>query len=61
MDDFKHALGDQVGLNGSAEEGEVIAIALHREGSVRQYLVRYLAGDGLLTEAWWSESALRAA
>jgi len=54
---FAFALGEQVGLVGSDEHGTVIAQAEYAE-SARNYLIRYRAGDGRLTESWWSETAI---
>ncbi|MGX9980301.1 hypothetical protein [Methylobacterium fujisawaense] len=56
---FAFALGEPVSLVGSDECGTVIARAEYRE-SCRNYLVRYRAADGRLTEAWWSEAAITA-
>lgn len=57
---FAFALGEPVGLVGTDERGTVIARAEYSESS-RNYLVRYRAADGRLTEAWWSEAAIAAA
>lgn len=54
---FAFALGEQVRLVGSDEHGTVIARAEYAE-SARNYLIRYRAGDGRLTESWWSEPAI---
>lgn len=56
---FAFALGEPVGLVGTDERGTVIARAEYSESS-RNYLVRYRAADGRLTEAWWSEAAIAA-
>ena len=56
---FAFALGQTVGLIGSDERGSVIARAEYSENG-RSYLVRYRAGDGRLTEAWWNEPAIAA-
>ncbi|MDP3853174.1 hypothetical protein [Phenylobacterium sp.] len=56
---FKFDLKAKVGL-GPAENGEVIGRAEYLT-SEPSYYVRYVAGDGRLVEAWWSESALTAA
>ena len=56
--DHRFVLGHNVRLVGSTERGQVIARAHYLETAAPQYLVRYVAGDGRLTEAWWSEHAL---
>lgn len=56
---FKFELNQQVRISASAETGEVIARAEYTYCE-HQYLVRYMAGDGRATEAWWTESALEA-
>ena len=60
MNEFEFNLAQTVRLVDSTETGTVIARAecLHGEN---QFLVRYRAGDGRLTEAWWGASALEAA
>lgn len=56
--DFK--LGADVRLKLSGESGVVIGRS-HSLEAEPQYHVRYKAGDGRLTEAWWSGAALEAA
>jgi len=60
MNEFEFRLAQVVRLVDSGETGTVTARAeyLHGENS---FLVRYRAGDGRLTEAWWGASALEAA
>ena len=60
MNEFEFRLGQEVRLVGSAEYGKVIARAEYLHGE-NQFYVRYRAGDGRLTEAWWGASALEAA
>lgn len=50
-------LKQRVRLVESGETGEVIGRAQYVE-SADVYLVRYVAADGGLVEAWWSESTL---
>lgn len=57
---FAFALGQKVNLVGSNERGTVIGRAEYAE-SARSYLIRYRAGDGRLTESWWSEPAIATA
>ncbi|MGU3475684.1 hypothetical protein [Methylobacterium sp. D48H] len=56
---FAFSLGQPVGLVGTDERGTIIARAEYAESS-RNYLVRYRAADGRLTEGWWSEAAIAA-
>jgi len=56
---FAFGLRQLVGLVGSDERGTVIGRADYAENG-RSYLVRYRAGDGRMTEAWWNEPALAA-
>ncbi|SCM79846.1 Bacteriophage protein (modular protein) [uncultured Pleomorphomonas sp.] len=60
MSNFKFKLGAIVALTHSPETGEVIGRAEYTT-TENNYLVRYRAGDGRQTEAWWGESAIRAA
>ncbi|PZR90326.1 MAG: hypothetical protein DI537_19105 [Stutzerimonas stutzeri] len=55
---FEFKLGDEVSLQ-SGESGTVIGRA-HYLDMNPQYMVRYTAADGRLTECWWAESALTA-
>lgn len=57
MKEFSHELGEQVELN-SGEKGVVIARAEYLE-SEPSYLIRYVAADQRLTEAWWSGQAIK--
>lgn len=54
---FKYALGTNVVLKNSEESGSIIGRAEYEDVS-NQYLVRYKAADGRLTETWWAESAI---
>lgn len=54
---FKHALDAEVSLTASGESGRVVARAEYTNAA-DSYLVRYKAGDGRQTEAWWSEDAI---
>ena len=54
---MKFQLNQRVRLAESDEEGTIIARA-EFETSEPSYSVRYKAGDGRQTEAWWGESAL---
>jgi hypothetical protein len=58
--DFSFALGQSVAIAASGETGQVIARS-ESMVSEPQYMVRYKAGDGRATEAWWSQSALTGA
>ena len=60
MNEFEFLLGLWVRLVGSTETGQIIGRAEYLHGE-NQYQVRYRAGDGRLTEAWWGASALEAA
>ncbi len=53
---FAFKLGDAVKLE-SGERCTVIGRA-HYLDSNPQYMVRYVAADGRMTECWWAESAL---
>lgn len=55
--DFKFNMGDMLTITASGERGEVIATAAYATME-NQYQIRYKAGDGRATEAWWGESAL---
>ena len=57
MNPFSFALRQPVKLKGSGEVGHVIGRAEFAE-SVPSYQVRFVAGDGCLTEAWWPASAI---
>lgn len=52
----QHCLGRSVTLL-SGETGTVIGAAVYTEAEP-QYLVRYVAADGCLTEAWWNAAAV---
>jgi hypothetical protein len=54
---FAFELGQLVKLERSSEEGVVTGRAEYAT-SEPSYYVRYLAGDGRQTEAWWGESAI---
>ena len=54
---FKYNLSDYVGLIGSDENGQIIGRSEY-VNSEPQYLIRYMAADGRLVEAWWDEDAL---
>lgn len=56
---FVFELGQAVALKQSREAGFVIGRAEFQESSP-SYQVRFLAGDGCLTEAWWPASAIEA-
>ena len=60
MNEFEFNLAQTVRLIDSTETGLVIARAEYLHGE-NQYYVRYRAGDGRLTEAWWGASALEVA
>lgn len=53
---MKYEMGKQVELR-SGESGEIVGRAEYA-ASESQYLVRYVAADGRLTECWWNESAI---
>jgi len=57
--EFEFELKQKVKLVESNETGIVIGRSEHTEIS-NQYCVRYRAGDGRQTEAWWFESAIEA-
>lgn len=57
--DWKFELGAKAQLV-SGEAGEVIGRAEYAH-TERNYLLRYVAGDGRAVESWWGESALTAA
>lgn len=57
---FRYGIKQVVKLNESDETGTIIARAEYANSN-DQYLIRYRAGDGCQTEAWWSEDAIRAA
>lgn len=54
---FRFSLGERVGLNDSNEIGRIIGRAEY-SNQINSYLVRYRAGDGRQTEAWWTEDAI---
>jgi hypothetical protein len=58
---FKFDIGTRATLteSGGTEEGRIIGQARF-EHSENQYLIRYRAGDGRQTDAWWDESAMAA-
>lgn len=56
---FTFDLGQDVSLSLTGESGVVIGRAEYLD-STPHYLVRYAAGDGRQTEAWWAGSALSA-
>ncbi len=58
--EFAFELKDKVKLKESNETGVIIARAEYTE-MANQYQIRYRAGDGRQTEAWWSEAAIEAA
>lgn len=60
MNKFKYELYQPVGLIKSDEVGTVEGRAEYTS-SEPQYYVRYKAADGRQVEAWWTESAIRAA
>ena len=53
---FQYELDANVKLL-SEEKGQVIGRAEYTS-SAPAYLIRYVAGDGRLVEAWWQESAI---
>jgi len=58
--EFTHEMGATVTLSKSGESGEVVGRAEH-ELSQDRFLIRYVCGDGRQVEAWWDESAIKAA
>ncbi|MCK1577847.1 hypothetical protein ACIPUD_11020 [Bradyrhizobium sp. CAR08] len=54
---FLYDIKADVKLKESNETGAVIGRAEY-EDSANSYLIRYRAGDGRQTEAWWAESAI---
>lgn len=56
---FAFDLMQVVRISASKETGDVIGRAENAYAE-NSYLVRYTAGDGRATEAWWGESALQA-
>jgi hypothetical protein len=58
--EFGFDLKQKVKLVESNETGEIIGRAEYTE-SMNAYLVRYRAGDGRQSEAWWTEAAIEAA
>ena len=58
MKKFIFELGNEATLL-SGEKGDVIGRADYIDGEP-SYRIRYVAGDGRLTESWWGESALKA-
>ena len=54
---FKFNLGDDVVLEVSGEDGNVIGRAEYVSAE-NSYLIRYQAADRRAVEQWWSESAL---
>jgi hypothetical protein len=61
MNSFKFALGLKIKMVPSGERGEIMGRAEYVERTEPMYFLRYVAGDGRLTEDWWSESALEEA
>ena len=57
MSKFKHELGATVKLEASDESGTVVG-RVEYENDENCYWIRYLAGDGRQTKAWWNESDL---
>lgn len=57
MNKFEFELNSKVQLTLSGEQGEVIGRAEYSTGT-KAYLVRYVAADGRLVEAWWDETAI---
>ncbi|CAB3962246.1 MULTISPECIES: hypothetical protein [Burkholderia] len=57
MASFKYAIGSDVTIAASGENGEVVGRAEYA-ASENSYLVRYRSADGRAMECWWSESAL---
>lgn len=57
---FAFRLGDRVKLAGSNETGDIIGQARYTYSNP-SYLVRYVAADGRLVEAWWNEDAIEVA
>lgn len=58
--EFHHKLEDKVSLRLSGEQGIVVGRAEYNNG-VRNYQVRYLAGDGCQRESWFEADAIEAA
>ncbi|AEG53101.1 hypothetical protein [Sinorhizobium meliloti] len=56
---FNFKLGDSVKLSISSEVGEIVGRAQYTNANP-QYLVRYLAGNGVQVESWLAEDALSA-
>ena len=56
-DTFKFAMNSTVKISASGETGTVVGRAEYN-ASENTYYLRYMAGDGRATEAWWPESAL---
>lgn len=54
---FKFALGQEVAIEVSREEGVIVGRAQYATAE-NSYYLRYEAADGRAIEAWWSESAL---
>ena len=54
---MKFELGQQVQIEVSGEQGEVIARVEYKDAHPA-YTVRYKSADGRAVEAWWNESAL---
>jgi hypothetical protein len=54
---MKYTIGQTLYLMNGREHGPVVA---RSESAIAepQYLLRYVAADGRMVEAWWSESAL---
>ena len=55
--EFKYALGADVTISISGEEGTVVS-RLDSENSEDQCQVRYKSADGRAVESWWVVSAL---
>jgi hypothetical protein len=54
---FKFELDTSVTIAASGETGMIIGRAEYID-SDNSYLIRYKAGDGRATEAWWTEKAI---
>lgn len=54
---WKYKIGQRVALKLSREAGEVIGRAEYADSN-KDYLVRYMAGNGCQCEGWFKASAL---
>jgi len=54
---FRFELKQAVIITGSEENGIIIGQGCYTNCN-NQYLIRYLAGDGRMTEKWWDEDAI---